>query len=456
MTLNPRLILLLLLGLTVTSGAATSLCVLSEDRTRCACNVTDIHNPQSQICVLALELELRDGKLDVSEMASTYPDFAFQLLQKNKLIFKNVTISFSLVSPFLHLLELIESNTIPSMLEGVLFLQLLELLETSHIKALQLEDTTVDPSFLQPSFQALHHLLFGSLKSLGLVRFGLVEIDCNWAQKVESLTHLDLSENPISYAGLQNISHCSSLSLKYLKSLHLRESSLTSLQSLCTPLRLAPALTELDVSRNNFSIFHYPRCLQVKPLRMLNLSHSGIADASSLLSASLEELDLSYNSLEVFSNPPQTLRKLYLSNNRLVRLPSLDNLSRLRELKVDSNQLAILLNETGVSLSTLEQLDILHAGRNPYQCDCALKETIIFLGSTDNVSVEDFPGEFLCATPVEQHGTQIMNLSLEACVKPTSWTQHQTTILLDNTQHHGPPLCLTLFTGLLSCLIYFC
>lgn len=459
MTLNQRLILLLLSGFTVTS--VTSLCVLSEDMTRCVCNVMDIRNPQSHICFPTSELELRDGKLDVSEVALTNPEFAIQLLQINKLIFNNVNVSFSTVIPFLPLLEFI--NIIPSTLEDVLFI-------TSQI--------TVDPSFLHPSFQALHQWLFGSLKSLGLVRSGLVEIDSNWAQRVESLTHLDLSENPISYTSLQNISLCSSLSFKSLKSLHLRDSGLTSLQSLCTPLSLTPVLTELDVSRNNFSVFHYPRCLRVKPLRMLNLSHSGITDVSSSLSAPLEELDLSHNSLEVFNNPPDTLKKLYLSNNRLIRLPSLDNLSHLRELKVDGNQLGILINETGASLSTLERLHVLRAGRNPYHCDCALKETIIFLENADSVSVEDFPGDFLCATPVAQQGTQIMTLSLETCVKPTSGTLHQT--IQDNTDSvsvedlteaflcttpvaqtsgtppHGPPLCLTLFTGLLSGLIYFC
>ncbi|KAI3351788.1 hypothetical protein L3Q82_020631, partial [Scortum barcoo] len=286
---------------------------------------------------------------------------------------------------------------------------------TSQIKALQLEESTVDASFLQPSFQALHHQLLGSLKSLGLVCVGLVKIDYYWAQRLKSLSHLDLSENPISYAGLQNISHCPSLSFRSLISFHLRNSSLTSLQSLCAPLTLAPALATLDVSRNSFSVFHYPRSLQAKWLRMLNLSRSGITDVGSSLSASLEELDLSYNSLEVFSNPPQALKKLYLSNNHLIRLPSLGNLSHLQELKVDGNQLAFLINESGVSLRTLMQLDVLRAGRNPYQCDCGLRKTIAFLDNADGVSVEDFPEEFLCATPAARHGNQIMNSSLEIC-----------------------------------------
>lgn len=91
MTLNQRLIPLLLLGLTVTSGVTNSLCTLSEDRTRCVCNVMDIRNPESIICVQALELELRDGNLDGCEMANNYPNFAFQLIQKNRVIFNNVT-----------------------------------------------------------------------------------------------------------------------------------------------------------------------------------------------------------------------------------------------------------------------------------------------------------------------------------------------------------------------------
>ncbi|TDH07725.1 hypothetical protein EPR50_G00108580 [Perca flavescens] len=360
-------------------------------------------NPQNLSCPQTSELELRDGKLDVAEML----DATFlQFIQIDKLIFNNVTISSLFFNesdiPLLSLLNLSLEDVLPE-------------LEASSIKTLELEDVTLDPSLFHPSLQALYHWLFGSLESLVLVRSGPVEIDCSLAHRVENLAQLDLSENPISVTSLQNISHCPFLSFKYLKSLRLRRSNLTSLQSLCTILSLTPALTHLDVSRNNFSIIHYPHCPEMNPLKMLNLSHSGITEIDSLFSTSLEELDLSYNYLEVFDNPPQTLKKLHLSNNRLIRLPSLDNLSQLRELKVDSNQLTILINQTGGSLSTLEQLDILYARRNPYQCDCDLKETIIFLDNS--TFVEDYPAEFLCASPAVQQGTPIMSLSLETCVK---------------------------------------
>lgn len=444
MTPNQRLILLLLLGLTVTSGTGTSLCT-HEVMTRCVCNGMDIFNLENMLCLRFSELELRDSKLDGFELPIDLEMFSY-LIQINKLTFNNVTMSFSFIGAVFHFLPSIlnEINIISSTLKDVKPLQYPESLDASKIKALLLENTTVDPSLLQPSFEAFHRWLFGSLKSLGLVHSGLVEIDCNWAQRVQNLSHLDLSDNPISYTSLQNISQCSSLSFKSLKSLHLRNSSLTSLQSLCTPLSLTPALTQLDVSRNNFTVLNYPHCLHMKPLRMLNLSHSEITEVNSLLSESLEELDLSYNSLEVFNNQLQTLKRLDLSHNHLIRLPSLDSLSHLQDLKVDSNQLTILIQET-TNLSTLEQLDSLYAGRNPYQCDCALKETIIFLNSTDSVSVEDYPEDFLCATPVAQQGTQIMNLSFEACMNSTN-----------DAQQHSSPLCLTLFVVPLTCMIYSC
>lgn len=109
---------------------------------------------------------------------------------------------------------------------------------------------------------------------------------------------------------------------------------------------------------------------------------------------------------------------------------------------MDGNQLTILLkNETGVSLSTLEQLDVLHVERNPYRCDCALKETIIIHPTTLTVCLRRTGLKSLC---VPQQGTQIMNLSLEERGKPTS-----------GTQHGGSALWLTVFVGLLSQLIYF-
>ncbi|XP_049441861.1 monocyte differentiation antigen CD14-like [Epinephelus fuscoguttatus] len=457
MTLNQRLILLLLLGLTVTSGADASLCISSEDLTRCVCNVMVIHYPQSLLnCFNAVELELRDGKLDVSEMDLNLDPTIFQFIQIDKLIFNNVRISSSFISavlPFLSLLNLKTISIISSTVEVVQPSGHPEFLEASTVKALVLEDVTVDPSLLQPSFQKLHRWLFGSLKSLVLVRSGLVEIDCSWAHKVENLAHLDLSENPLSFTSLQKILTCPSLSFKYLKSLHLRYSNLSSLLSLCTLLSLTPALTELDVSGNNFSIIDFSRCPQVNLLRMLNLSHSRVTEVHSLLFTSLEELDLSYNSLETFSSPPQTLRKLNLSNNRHIRLHSLHNLSHLQELKVDSNQLAILIKDTGANLSTLEQLELLYGGKSPYQCDCARKEVIVSLDNADTVFVEDFPEECLCASPVLQQittqkttqiTTQIKDLSLEMHVTPTA-----------GTRRHSSPLCLTLFMGLLSHLVIF-
>lgn len=439
------LVLLLLLGLAVTSGAFAPLCSLSEDGIRCECNLLVIGNPQLFFfCFQTLELELRDGKLDAFMMDLTLePTFGFSLTI-HKLIFKNVTISFSFIHqliPFLLHFQLSEISIISSTIEAVQPLQPLELPDSFKVPVLHLENITVDPSLLQLSFQTFHHWLFDSLKSLSLVGSGLNKIECYWARMVEKLTHLDLSENPISWTSLQNISQCSSLSFKQLKSFRLSGSNLTSLQALCTLLSLTPALAELDISRNNFSIFHYPHCLQaVTTLKMLNLSRSGITEVNSLFSTSLEELDLSSNSLEVFSNPPQALKKLDLSKNCLKRLPSLTKLSQLQVLKVDNNQLTILINETGVSLNTLEQLDILHAGRNPYQCDCILKETVTFL-NTHTAFVEDWPEEFVCATPVIHHGTLVMNLSLETCVNPTS-----------GTPQHSSPLCLMVFIGLLSWL----
>ncbi|GLD67288.1 toll-like receptor 2 [Lates japonicus] len=134
--------------------------------------------------------------------------------------------------PFLPLTKLDKISIISSTLEVVQPLAHPVFPETSKIKALQLEDITVDPSLLQPSFQAFHSWLFGSLKSLCLAHSGLADIECDWAQRAENLIHLNLSENPISWTGLQNLSLCSSLSFKYLKSLHLRDTNLTSLQSL--------------------------------------------------------------------------------------------------------------------------------------------------------------------------------------------------------------------------------
>lgn len=434
MSLNYSLVLLLLLGL---SASEPSPCKLSRDLTRCVCDTIVFHDPQSLDCSFATELELRDGKVDFNPSLFDI-GFIFKLILINKVIFNNATIPSSLISatmPYLKLSSLRKISIVSSTVEDVPPVTFPAMTQ-SNFRDVQLDDVTVDASLLQPSHSSFHLWLFGSLTSLSLVRFGLARIDCDSAKRVEALQHLDLSGNPLSDTSLQDLAHCASLSFTSLTSLRLGHSQLSSLQSLCPGLSLAPALTTLDVSRNNFSTIHFPHCLQVKPLKMLNLSHSGITEVISLLSASLEELDLSYNSLEVFSGSLQGLKKLDLSHNRLKRLPSLDGLPVLMEMRVDSNQLTVLVKGAGVDL---EQLHSLYAGNNPYRCDCTLEDTTAFLGSKAGLSVED-PEDFLCAAPVAQQGAQIMNVTLAPCASSSS-DIHEASFL---------------FVSLLSCLIYFC
>ncbi|XP_041652803.1 monocyte differentiation antigen CD14-like [Cheilinus undulatus] len=439
-----RLILVLLLGLTVTSAEDT-LCHLNNEMTRCVCKAQPIDDPDRVFCIMALELELRDGKVDLGSLMGLQIDMNYvKLLPMEKLIFNNITVStvaITTIIPFLSLSKVKEVNILSSTVEHVIPSWPSVSLKKSKIKTLVLENVTVDSVLLSHPFHELHQWLFSSLTSLRLVHSGLVEFDCYWAEKAKNLIHLDLSENPISLASLQNVSHCSSLSYKYLKSLHLRHSGLTSLQALCTLLSLTTALTDLDVSGNNFSVFHFPYCLQMKPLRMLNLSHSGITEVNSALSATLEELDLSYNSLEVFSNPLQSLKKLNLSNNRLKTLHFLTTLIHLKELNVDSNQLTVLINETEVSLNTVQQLDVLYARRNPYHCDFGLRETIDFLKKAHSVAGD--LDSYLCETPTAQKGTPIMKYMLETTEEPVS-----------RAQHNDAALCFMLFVGLLPQLIY--
>ena len=441
MTLNQRMILLLLLGLTVTS--VSSHCVLSEDTTRCVCNVLVIQDPRGLMdCLTATELELRDGTLDENLSQDIRMDLGLFFTQIDKLIFNNIIVPISFIGAVIPLLpqsNLNKVEIISSTLEGFQLSKPVVFPVHSSLKELRMENVKVDPALLHPYFQGVHNWLFGFLSSLAVVRFDLTDIDCTWARRAEKVVHVDLSENPLSFSSLQKITHCPSLSFKKLESLHLRRCSLTSLQPLCTLLSLTPALTQLDVSGNNFAVVHYPHCPQVTPLRMLNLSRSGITEVRSLLFTSLEELDLSYNPLKVFNNAPQTLEQLHVSNDSLIYLLSLQNHTRLQELelKVNSSQITIFINETGVTLSTLVQLEIPDTEN---QCRCALKETIMFNTDEDDVSEEE---EFLCASPVLQQGTGIMNLSLETCVELSDGAQH----------HHGSALCLMLLMALLSHLV---
>lgn len=114
--------------------------------------------------------------------------------------------------------------------------------------------------------------------------------------------------------------------LQEAKQLHLRNNNLTSLEPFYTLLNLITAFTDLDVRRNTFFIFHFWHCLQVKLLRILNIYNSGVREANSFVSVSLREPDLSCDSLEVFDNQLQTLRRMNLSDNHVINLHFLGNL----------------------------------------------------------------------------------------------------------------------------------
>ncbi|CAB1337052.1 unnamed protein product [Coregonus sp. 'balchen'] len=283
--------------------------------------------------------------------------------EAHKLILSSVTVSSAFLAALINVLPRSKVDEIESTLEGLQYFN-------SAVTAMWLDNVTVPSSLLQPSIQSLHHWLLGPLQSLGLACSVLAEILCYFAELLRSLTHLDLSENQLSETSFRGLTQCNMT--WNLTSINLR-------------VEEPPAAEPIP-----------------------HLHHK----AGPWLPTTLEVLDLSGNALEQFDSPPQGLKELYLSHNRLLSLPSLEKLAGLQVSRVDGTS---LLNGTGteVNQGVLEKLNVIHAGENPYQCDCSLRETLEFLKAhTEAVdSVEDWPEGFVCDTLLSLQGTLLNNVS---------------------------------------------
>ncbi len=103
------------------------------------------------------------------------------------------------------------------------------------------------------------------------------------------------------------------------------------------PINL-PDLEYLDVAATNLS--HLPDFKNSKKLRQLDCYRNNISDLSGLtLFDSLKKLDATYNLIRNFPKLPLKIETIYLDNNLIDSLPSLNTYTKLKTIRLYNNQL---------------------------------------------------------------------------------------------------------------------
>ncbi|XP_069510337.1 monocyte differentiation antigen CD14 [Ambystoma mexicanum] len=254
------------------------------------------------------------------------------------------------------------------------------------------------------------------MQELTLTRSQITHIPCNISMHFRTLSYLDLSDNPLHEQGLKQ-SFCDGL-FPMLELLRLQNSHLTSLRETCQTLLRFENLKDLDLSRNNFSHsgLSYSSCTELRTLRNLNLSDTGLVSIDDNLPPNIQILDLSRNRLQAIDIALSDLKIFILSNNALKALPSPESGPAVEVLYADGNMITLVHKH---HLQSFKHLRTFSAGQNPYSCSCSSIREMRDLAKSD-LEITGWPSGYVCESPAAHRGTSMndVDLSWINCHKP--------------------------------------
>ncbi|XP_060110407.1 toll-like receptor 2 [Heteronotia binoei] len=394
---------LLLLGLKLPKAKGN--CGFFESEKLCVCSLLEESETENVLeCLQATTYELRGGNLEkfamFSEMTpSPYIIDILQALEVRKLIFTD------LVVPEIQLPGALEFVSHPPLLSEIEFVNCTFLRTAGR----RYKD---GPSLLQVSSLRFHKVTAESLadrrndltgltrwletlKNLTLTESQVTSIPCEISQVFTGLHFLDVSGNHFQDKSIRS-SFCLG-AFPALQVLKLHHNQLSSYDAACEAVVALSMLTHLDLSRNDFLPGFSPssECTWPQTLRVLNLSSTGLEHVEWSLPPNLETLDLSANNIFTLDLSLPALKELYLSNNSLQAIPSVENLPHLEVLSVDQNQISHLPSQ---SLLQLRHLKVLKAGHNLYNCSCPYTQQLQDLASKLSL-LADWPHDYTCQSP---------------------------------------------------------
>ncbi|XP_077166754.1 monocyte differentiation antigen CD14 [Paroedura picta] len=405
---------LLLLGLKLPKAKGN--CEFSESEKLCVCSLLQESEMQDIFeCLQATAYELRGGNLEkfaaFSEITpSSEMIDILEVLQVNKLIFTD------LVVPEVLLPGALEFASHPPLLSEIEFVNCTFLRAAGQhyakrpsplrVSSLHFHKVTAESLADRRNDLASLTRWLETLENLTLTESQVTSIPCKISQMFTGLQFLDISGNHFQDESIRS-SFCQE-SFPRLQVLKLHHNRLTSYDAVCESVAPLTMLTHLDLSQNDFSPVFSPssECMWPQSLRILNLSSTGLERMDWSLPLNLENLDLSANNIFTVDLSLPALKALYLSNNSLQVVPSVENLPDLEVLSVDRNQISHLPSQ---SLLQLKHLQILKAGHNLYNCSCPHTQELQELASKLPF-LANWPHDYMCQSPPHYQDTLVQDM----------------------------------------------
>ncbi|XP_018413434.1 PREDICTED: toll-like receptor 2 isoform X2 [Nanorana parkeri] len=212
--------------------------------------------------------------------------------------------------------------------------------ENSSLSTIVIKNLYI-PNFYVFSDLSFVYLIVQKIKSVTCIDSKVFLMPCNFSRSFKMLEYLDLSGNLLTDLLLESTScfYDGFGAWPSLKTLNVSKNRLLSLPKVAEALVHVPSLTSIDLSQNRFSSSALPLCRWPARLKSLNISNCQIRHISNCIPVTLEQLDVSFNNLEVFIFALPYLKELYISDNRLTKLPADAHLPSLNLLIIQTNRL---------------------------------------------------------------------------------------------------------------------
>ncbi|KAI4895048.1 hypothetical protein NFI96_005698 [Prochilodus magdalenae] len=261
------------------------------------------------------------------------------------------------------------------------------------------------------------------VKNLTFTQSPIVHMTCPRAGSV--IQRLDLSDCALSENVFSQGPQEECNTLTKLEMLSLRGNNLRHLMPLTSRVSLMSSLTHVDFSQNSLTYEEdQGRCHWPSKVTHMDLSSNGFdQNVFKCLPGAITTLNLQNNQITAVPaniSGLEFLRVLDLTSNRLLDLPDCLGYPNLQKLVVRGNSLHV------PSLSALKmcpQLTVLDGSHNPYICTCPLRDFAALIdgkgtmgasqvGKSRRIALAHWPDGYRCSYPESWRNTRLQNFTL--------------------------------------------
>ncbi|XP_048458362.1 toll-like receptor 2 [Rhincodon typus] len=338
-------------------------------------------------------------------------DFFFPLKKLNisTLVAHNITIDDSLTTYLLN--SVLGSNIKELVLDTIIMDGIgnwdVIPIPSDQINLRKLQILNVEnPNFYH--FYSLEYLIdiFAQLTELMILKGNLFYVPCQISEIMTYLRHLDISFNLLQEFSF--IPGKCSAPFPNLNTLIANNNKFSNLPKFSTLLSKMEKLSSINASHNDLVLQKGLTCTWPQTLKCINFSHNNLeGNVFGCLPASLQSLDLSYNSITAVPNLKglRNLREIFLTENFIASFPEIPVGYSLKVLHIDQNKI------TDINIRFLQSLDLaeLKFSNNPLECFCAIQSVSNYVQQR-RVVILDWPDRYRCESPRKFKGQIIQAL----------------------------------------------